>query len=355
MLLGPAVLGLAWPKAQSAERLCARWPWLVAVVLGVCVLQAADVTESRGLTAIFGAFVVGLMIPPDSPHWDAPVRWVSTLGLWLVPVFFIATGLTIWTASGGIPWLVAILATVLAVLSKIGGGYAVSRLGGEGRAEALRVGVMLNTRGLTEIVLLQAGYSAGVLTSGAVSGAAGDGGGHHLDDRPAPVADRPPPRGGRAAGAPEGRAGSERGRHGHREVGRPSGEVVDDLCHEASPGQVLRRLLVVRGRRTRLRKQSAFGTSRATSSDMVMPLPSPSRRDRGAGPVLGPVRPRRSPNKAPGHAPSRSGAPQDNPPAVGRCGCRAAVAGRRTGPRSVRRCAPPGRPRTAPGPPRGPR
>ncbi|MGW3659839.1 cation:proton antiporter [Streptomyces sp. NPDC005151] len=122
--------------------------------------------ESRGLTAIFDAFVVGLIIPPDSPHWDASVRWVSTLGLWLVPVFFIATGLKIWTASGGVPWLVAILATVLAVLSKIGGGYAVSRLGGEGRAEALRVGVMLNTRGLTEIVLLQAGYSAGVLTSG---------------------------------------------------------------------------------------------------------------------------------------------------------------------------------------------
>ncbi|WP_274563538.1 cation:proton antiporter [Streptomyces spiramyceticus] len=161
-----ATLGRRLLKTPQAERLCARWPWLVAVVLGVCVLLAADVAEARGLTAIFGAFVVGLMIPPDSPHWDAPVRWVSTLGLWLVPVFFIATGLKIWTGSGGILWLVTILATVLAVLSKIGGGYAVSRLGGEGRAEALRVGVMLNTRGLTEIVLLQAGYSAGVLTSG---------------------------------------------------------------------------------------------------------------------------------------------------------------------------------------------
>ncbi|MET9828007.1 cation:proton antiporter [Streptomyces sp. NPDC006385] len=161
-----ATLGRRLLKTPQAERVCARWPWLVAVVLGICVLQAADLAESRGLTAIFGAFVVGLMIPPGSPHWDAPVRWVSTLGLWLVPVFFIATGLTIWTGSGGIPWLVTILATALAVLSKIGGGYAVSRLGGEGHAEALRVGVMLNTRGLTEIVLLQAGYSAGVLTSG---------------------------------------------------------------------------------------------------------------------------------------------------------------------------------------------
>ncbi|MFF9869672.1 cation:proton antiporter [Streptomyces sp. NPDC013953] len=161
-----ATLGRRLLRTAQAGRLCARWPWLVAVVLGVCVLLAAGVAESWGLTAIFGAFVVGLMVPPDSPRWDAPVRWVSTLGLWLVPVFFIATGLKIWTGSGGIPWLVTILATVLAVLAKIGGGYAVSRLGGEEHAEALRVGVMLNTRGLTEIVLLQVGYSAGVLTSG---------------------------------------------------------------------------------------------------------------------------------------------------------------------------------------------
>ncbi|MEV6596455.1 cation:proton antiporter [Actinoplanes sp. NPDC051346] len=161
-----ATLGRRLLKSSAAERLCARWPWLVAVVLGVCVLQAANVAESWGLTAIFGAFVVGLMVPPDSPHWDAPVRWVSTLGLWLVPVFFVATGLKIWTGSGGIPWLVAILATVLAVLSKIGGGYVFCRLGGEGPTQALRVGVLLNTRGLTEIVLLQAGYSAGLLTSG---------------------------------------------------------------------------------------------------------------------------------------------------------------------------------------------
>ncbi|WP_328314307.1 cation:proton antiporter [Streptomyces sp. NBC_00442] len=161
-----ATVGRRLLKAPWAQRLCARRPWLITVVLGVCVLRAADGAESHGLTAIFGAFVVGLMIPPGSPHWDAPVRRVSTLGLWLVPVFFIATGLQVWRASGGIPWPVAIAATALAVVSKIGGGYAVSRLGGEERTEALRVAVMLNTRGLTEIVLLQVGYSAKVLTPG---------------------------------------------------------------------------------------------------------------------------------------------------------------------------------------------
>jgi Kef-type K+ transport system membrane component KefB len=147
----------------ASRRFCARLPLVVTVLLGGAALGAAAVAESWGLTAIFGAFLVGLMIPAGSPHWDAPVRRVSTLGLWLVPVFFVATGLDVWTGSTGMPWLVAIVATVLAVLAKIGGGYVFTRWGGEKRTGALRLGVLLNTRGLTEIVLLQTGYKAGVL------------------------------------------------------------------------------------------------------------------------------------------------------------------------------------------------
>lgn len=151
---------------ERAARFAARLPQPVAVLVAAGALGSAALAEEWGLTAIFGAFVVGLMIPAGSPQWDAPVRWVAKLGLWLVPVFFVTTGLKLWTASGGIPWLVAVVATVLAVLAKVGGGYLFSRRGGEDRAGALRVGVLLNTRGLTEIVLLQTGYNAGVITPG---------------------------------------------------------------------------------------------------------------------------------------------------------------------------------------------
>lgn len=167
---GMLVLGLAATvlvrgllRHPAAGRCCARLPWVVTVLLGGCALGAAAMAESWGLTAIFGAFVVGLMIPAGSPQWDAPVRRVSTLGLWLVPVFFVTAGLQVWAGSTGMPWLVACVATALAALAKIGGGYVFSRWGGEERSGALRLGAMLNTRGLTEIVLLQAGYKAGVL------------------------------------------------------------------------------------------------------------------------------------------------------------------------------------------------
>ncbi|WP_433548674.1 cation:proton antiporter [Streptomyces sp. CA-294286] len=168
---GVLVLGLAATvlvrrllRLGPADRFCARHPWVAAVLLGGCALGSASAAETWGLTALFGAFVVGLAVPTGPVHWKVPVHRVTALGLWLVPVFFVTTGLQIWTGSVGIPWLVALAATVLATLAKIGGGYVFSRRGGEDRAEALRLGVLLNTRGLTEIVLLQVGYSAGVLT-----------------------------------------------------------------------------------------------------------------------------------------------------------------------------------------------
>jgi Kef-type K+ transport system membrane component KefB len=151
-------------RLPAAERFAARLPWVVTAALGGGALGAAAAAESWGLTAIFGAFVVGLMIPAGSAHWDAPVRRVSTLGLWLVPVLFVTTGLKVWNGATGMPWLVAIAATVLAALAKIGGTYLFARRGGEGRTGALRLGVLLSTRGLTEIVLLQAGFNAGVIS-----------------------------------------------------------------------------------------------------------------------------------------------------------------------------------------------
>ncbi|MFC7589490.1 cation:proton antiporter [Nonomuraea antimicrobica] len=149
---------------------CARAPRSVGVVIAGCALGAAAAAESWGLTAVFGAFVVGLAIPtgPEGARWGLPAGMVSRVGGWLMPVFLVQTGLTMWTASASVPLPVvlvtAVAATVLAVLAKIGGGYVLARRGGEPRVTAVRLGVLLNTRGLTEIAVLQAGYSLGVLT-----------------------------------------------------------------------------------------------------------------------------------------------------------------------------------------------
>lgn len=145
----------------------ARFPRTAALALAGVTLATANAMQDWGLTGVIGAMLVGLAIPSTGgPAWSAVVHRVSRVGRALVPVFFVVTGITVFTGSStGMPWAVLVVATVLAVTGKVGGGYLGARLGGQPRRTAATVGVLLNTRGLTELVVLQAGYSAGILTA----------------------------------------------------------------------------------------------------------------------------------------------------------------------------------------------
>ena len=106
----------------------------------------------------------GLAIPAGG--WDAVVRRVTRAGRLLVPVFFVVTGITVFAGQfGSTPWFAIVLATALGIVGKVGGGYLGARIGGAPASDAVRVGVLVNTRGLTELVVLQAGYGAGILTA----------------------------------------------------------------------------------------------------------------------------------------------------------------------------------------------
>ncbi|MFJ6697139.1 cation:proton antiporter [Streptomyces sp. NPDC091272] len=153
----------------AVARLCARRPTAAAVLLGLVAIGAALGTERAGLTAIFGAVLVGLAVPRDGEHGprSGPVAKVERCGLLLVPVFFVTTGLQMSTEGpDGFFWPTLALVLVLATAAKLGGGYAGARAARLPRATALRFGVLMNTRGLTEIAVLQAGLSAGILSSG---------------------------------------------------------------------------------------------------------------------------------------------------------------------------------------------
>ncbi|MER7655932.1 cation:proton antiporter [Streptomyces albidoflavus] len=140
-----------------------RFPVATAVLVGLAGLASSWAFQEQGVTEIFGALLVGLALPPDG--WHDVVRRVTRVGRLLVPVFFVVTGITVFAGQfGATPWLAIVLATALGIVGKMGGGWLGAWLGGSPAPEALRVGVLLNTRGLTELVVLQAGYSAGILT-----------------------------------------------------------------------------------------------------------------------------------------------------------------------------------------------
>ncbi|GHH39922.1 cation:proton antiporter [Lentzea cavernae] len=164
--VGAVVAWLGYRALSSVAWFASRRPVLAALGLAGVALGAGAVVHFFGLTSIFGAFLVGLMVPRDEA-WSRVVALVSRVGRAFVPVFFVVAGATL-SGSGvsAFPWVGVVLALVLGVVGKVGGGYVGARWGGEDVVTSLRVGVLVNTRGLTEIVVLQIGFTAGLLTPG---------------------------------------------------------------------------------------------------------------------------------------------------------------------------------------------
>lgn len=135
-----------------------------AVVL-VGLLLSSALTEWFGLHFIFGAFLFGVVMPRGTMLREdilGPVEQISmTL---LLPVYFVMAGLKV-DLSGidatGFGELGLIL--LVAVSSKFLGAYAGARLQGVPRRSSATLGVLMNTRGLTELVILTVGLQLGVL------------------------------------------------------------------------------------------------------------------------------------------------------------------------------------------------
>ncbi|AUS81304.1 cation/H(+) antiporter [Actinoalloteichus sp. AHMU CJ021] len=163
----PTALGCrALLRSGRASAWAARFTTWSSVLLALVALGTAMLLEHWGLTAVVGAFLVGVAVPHGG-GWNRVVGRLAAAGRTVVPVFFVVAGLDLFTGPGsGFPVGTTVLAVGLALLGKIGGGYLGARLARLPAADALTFGVLMNTRGLTEIVVLQAGYAAGILSPG---------------------------------------------------------------------------------------------------------------------------------------------------------------------------------------------
>jgi K+:H+ antiporter len=84
----------------------------------------------------------------------------------LLPLYFALTGLrsNIFLVSGSSLWGYALVIVLLAVIGKLGGSMIAARLNGMSWNESAAVGVLMNTRGLVELVILNIGLDLGILT-----------------------------------------------------------------------------------------------------------------------------------------------------------------------------------------------
>lgn len=153
--------------ATIGDRLRVTHTQYVPVLVASGVFASAFVTSHIGIHAIFGAFMFGLAMPRrhDSLLHRVALPPLESVGKLLLPVFFVVTGLSVdltTLTAGGIVQTVAII--VVACLGKLGGVALSARLTGMDWRDATVLGVLMNTRGLTELVLLNVGLSLGLLT-----------------------------------------------------------------------------------------------------------------------------------------------------------------------------------------------
>jgi Kef-type K+ transport system membrane component KefB len=160
------VVRSAWKWLMRQPVMAAPGPARLAIVLSL-VLLSALATEWIGVHAIFGAFLLGAIIPHDSQlAKDLAHRLEDLVVVLLLPAFFAFTGMRtqIGLISGAEHWLWCGAIIVVATAGKFGGSVAAGRLTGLAWRDSASLGILMNTRGLMELVVLNIGLDLGVIS-----------------------------------------------------------------------------------------------------------------------------------------------------------------------------------------------
>lgn len=139
---------------------------LMALVL-LLVFTSALASELLGVHALFGAFVLGVVVPRRSEFSRALVTKMEDLVVVLfLPVFFALSGLRtrIGLLAGTEMWAYCALVLLVAIAGKFGGSSLAARMSGLSWREAGALGVLMNTRGLVELVILNLGLELGIIS-----------------------------------------------------------------------------------------------------------------------------------------------------------------------------------------------
>jgi Kef-type K+ transport system membrane component KefB len=148
---------------KSSERL----PQALLAVAVLGAMGSATLTDLIGIHAFFGAFMFGAIIPYDSLiAKDVTARLQDFVAILFLPAFFALTGVKtqLGLISGVEHWLLCLTIIAFAILGKFGGAFTAAKISGNSNKESAVLGLLMNTRGLVELIVLNIGLSIGVLT-----------------------------------------------------------------------------------------------------------------------------------------------------------------------------------------------
>jgi Kef-type K+ transport system membrane component KefB len=132
------------------------------------VFAGAMVTSQIGIFAIFGGFMMGVILFDEKELVAAwRVRVGDFVTVFFLPIFFTYTGLR--TSIGGLDtwadWALCLAVVAAATVTKLGGAYWAARRSGFDHGGSAMLGFMMNTRGLMELIVINVGFDLGVITA----------------------------------------------------------------------------------------------------------------------------------------------------------------------------------------------
>jgi Kef-type K+ transport system membrane component KefB/nucleotide-binding universal stress UspA family protein len=133
----------------------------------MAVVASALITELIGIHLIFGAFLLGAVMPKNPAMTrEIAEKTEDFVLIFLLPIFFAYSGLRTEIGLLNQPelWLLCAAVVAVAIVGKYAGTYVAARVSGINKREASALGWLMNTRGLTELIVLNIGLSLGVIS-----------------------------------------------------------------------------------------------------------------------------------------------------------------------------------------------
>lgn len=133
----------------------------------VCLLLSAFVTELIGIHAIFGAFLFGVIISSEGiVAKDLTNRLEDFVRVLFLPAYFAFTGMRteIGLMNTWNDWMICALLILVATIGKFGGTYVAAKFTGYSKIESACLGILMNTRGLVELIVLNIGLDLKVIS-----------------------------------------------------------------------------------------------------------------------------------------------------------------------------------------------
>lgn len=149
---------------QAERRIHSRRLLLVLTI--VLLLLSSFFTNAIGIHPVFGAFLMGLILPRRTIFVEYTRSIDQINGILFLPLFFVFSGLrtSIGLINSPFLWLICLLVLITAIVGKVSGGTLSLRAMGEPWRESFSLGVLMNTRGLVELIVLNIGLDLGVLS-----------------------------------------------------------------------------------------------------------------------------------------------------------------------------------------------